>query len=279
MTASIASDYRLCAVQIPPEKILPPGEQSPQWRGAPRPRTENLEALQRSPPGARRSLPTPPPGYRWWWKPRTSTVRRVISTTTNLGRGIPRSRITAGCPDLSRPIDTTTGGGACGHRAPRIAGRQDRPLVRDEVVAALAAEEDGSPTALALKGSISSAVAIRLATILRTETGGKVPPPAPRGETVPCSSFNFADPIGVVPGIDTMDPHPEGRAIYLPAVHGATRGPQEMSSPYSPVRVAPAGRKPPEAPRDRKMGPVPVEQTCTKHVQNRSGIHPVFRRR
>ena len=46
------------------------------------------------------------------------------------------------------------------------------------MVAALAGEEDESPTALALKGAISSTVAIRLATTFTTETGGAVPPPA-----------------------------------------------------------------------------------------------------
>ena len=143
---------------------------------------------------------------------------------------------------LPRPNGTKTGGGACGHRAPSSAGREDRPLVHDEVVAALAAEEDESSIALALTGAISSAVAIRLATTFTTETGGVVLPPAPRREPVPDSSFNIADPIGAVPGIDRMDPDPEDRAIYLPTVHGATERTTEIVPPYSPVRATPAGQ-------------------------------------
>ena len=88
--------------------------------------------------------------------------------------------------------------------------------------AALAAEEDESPTALALNGASSFILAISLATTFKTETGGAVPPLAPRREPVPDSSLNIADPIGAVPGIDRMDTHPEGRAVYLPTVHGAT---------------------------------------------------------
>ena len=65
-------------------------------------------------------------------------------------------------------------------------------------------------------------MAIHLATTFTTETGGAVPPPPPRREPVPDSRFNIADPIGAVPGLDRMDPHPEGRAIYPPTVHGAT---------------------------------------------------------
>ena len=57
---------------------------------------------------------------------------------------------------------------------------------------------------------------------LTTETGGAVPPPAPRREPVPDSSLNIADPIGAVLGIGRMDPHSESRAIFLPTVHGAT---------------------------------------------------------
>ena len=62
------------------------------------------------------------------------------------------------------------------------------PLVRDEVVAARAAEEDESPTTLALKGDISSTVAIHLAKTFTTEMGSPVPPPAPRRELVPDST-------------------------------------------------------------------------------------------
>ena len=116
------------------------------------------------------------------------------------------------------------------------------PLVRDEVVAALAAKEDESSTALALKGPISSAVAIRLATKFTTETGGAVPPPAPRYEPIPDSIFNIPDPIGAVPGMDRMDPQPEGRAIYLPTVHGATGRTAENILPIRPVRAIPAGQ-------------------------------------
>ena len=90
------------------------------------------------------------------------------------------------------------------------------------MVAALAAEEDESQTALALEGAISSAMATRLATSFRIETGGAVPPLAPRREPVPDSSFNIADLMGAVPRIDRMDPHREFKSIYLPAVHGVS---------------------------------------------------------
>ena len=86
-------------------------------------------------------------------------------------------------------------------------------------MAALAVEKDQSPTALDLKGAISSAVAIFLATI---ETGGAVPPQEPRREPVPDSSFSIANAIVAVPGIDRMDPHPEGRSMYLSIVQVTT---------------------------------------------------------
>ena len=116
------------------------------------------------------------------------------------------------------------------------------PIVRDEVVAALAAKEDESPTALALEGAIGSAVAIRLATKFTTETGGAVPPPAPRREPVPDSSINIAYPLGAIPGIDRMDPHPEAEASSCQPFTVLQGGPQKMSSPYSPVRATPAGQ-------------------------------------
>ena len=64
--------------------------------------------------------------------------------------------------------------------------------MREEVVTALAAEEDDSPTAFALKGAITSAVDIRLAMKFTTETVGAVPSSAPNRETFPSSSYNFA---------------------------------------------------------------------------------------
>ena len=99
--------------------------------------------------------------------------------------------------------------------------------MRDEVVAVLSAEGDESATAFALKEGISSAVVSRLATMSTTETGGAVLRPTPRRETVPGSSHNFADPNGSVPGINMMDPHSEGKAIYLPTVHGVIGGTTE----------------------------------------------------
>ena len=195
-------------------------------RGAPRPRTENPEALLRPLPTRGQKTPSAsdttaglPAGggnrvqvlydallprlQTWMEESRAEELPQVVQIC--LYRTVPRL--------VAEHADTAL---------QALLDEKLDHLGREEVVAALAVEEDESPTALALKGAISSAVAIRLATTFTTETGGAVPPPAPRNEPVPDSIFNIADPIGAVPGIERMDPHPEGRAIYLPIVHGAT---------------------------------------------------------
>ena len=204
-------------------------------RGAPRPRTENPEALLRqlstrgpkTPSASDTTAGLPAGGGNCVQVlfdallPRLQTwVEQCLSeelpqvAQVCLDRTVPRLVAERADTPLQAPLDEKVS-----------------PLVRDEVMAALAAEEDESPTASALKGAISSAVAILLATTFTTEPGGAVPPPAPRREPVPDSSFNIADPIGAVPGMDRMDPHPEGRAIYLPTVHGATGGTTENVLP------------------------------------------------
>ena len=112
-----------------------------------------------------------------------------------------------------------------------------------EVVAAIAAEEDESPTALARMGAISTAVAIRLATKFTTETPDAVPPPGTRRETVPDPRNNIANPTGAVTGIDMTDPYSEDKSIYLLTGHGATGWPTENFLPTLASNGGPAGQK------------------------------------
>ena len=164
----------------------------PQWQRRPAPRTENPEALLR------------PPSTRGQKTPSTSDT-----TVGLLAGGVNRVQVLydALLPRLQTwkeeflaeelpqvvqvCLDRTEPKLVAEHADTALQALLDEkvaPLVRDEVVAAPAAEEDESPTELALKESISSAVAIRLATTFTTETRGAVPPPAPRREPVPDSS-------------------------------------------------------------------------------------------
>ena len=102
-------------------------------------------------------------------------------------------------------------------------------LVRREVVTALATVDNESLFGTALKGSISSAVADRLATTFPAEAG--VDARTQRDSTAPEFTLTHAEPIGAASGIDTMAPHPECRPIYLPPFYRATAGPAEIGPP------------------------------------------------
>ena len=96
-------------------------------------------------------------------------------------------------------------------------------LFRREVVTALATVDEKSPSRTALRGTIISAVADRLATTFPAEAG--VDGRAQRDSTAPDFTLTHAEPIGAAPQIGTMAPHPEGKNICLPPFYGAIGGP------------------------------------------------------
>ena len=245
-------------------------------RGAPRPRTENPEALLR-PPSTRgqKTLPlrTLPPGYR----PVGGTAYKCCTTrysrdykpgwrSSSLRKYLRSSRFawTERYQDWWRSMQTPRSKPCWTRRS---------PLVRDEVVAALIAEEDESAAALALKVAISSAVSIRLATTFTAETGGAVNPFQIQALT---SLIRSAPYPGLIGWTLTRRAEPSTSQPFT-VLQG---GPQKMP-PHTHWYGRPSrDRQPPGAPRDRESGPVPVEQKrCTRHAQDRSRIHPAFRRR
>ena len=112
-------------------------------------------------------------------------------------------------------------------------------LVRSEVATALATVDDESPSGTALKGAIGSAVADRLVKTFPAEAG--VDARAQRDSTAPDFTQTHAEPIGAAPGIGTMAPHPEGKAIYLPPCYGATGGLTDNGPPVLADTAGPRG--------------------------------------
>ena len=212
--------------------------------GAPRPRIDNPEALLR---------PPPPPGRK-----RSSSVSDITpGTATGTGNRV-QWMIDAIQPRLQAWVEEFLAeelpplAYVCLNRAvpdavdaqlrraiPPILDELIAPLMRKEVVAALATTGDASPTGTALKGAISSAVADRLATTFPTDAG--VSAPTLRDSTAPDPTFVHADPIGAAPGFGNMAPHPEGKPIYLPAFHGATGGPTDNGPPALADTASPRG--------------------------------------
>lgn len=99
------------------------------------------------------------------------------------------------------------------------------------MIAALAPEEDGSPTATDLKVSIKFAMAVLLATTFTSETFQAVPPQAPRVRAIPVSIRTFAEAVGGVPVLDMMEPHSDSKPIYLQASYGPESGAPEIVPP------------------------------------------------
>ena len=106
-------------------------------------------------------------------------------------------------------------------------------------MAALATEGGASPSGTALKETISSAVADRLATKFPTEAG--IDEPTPRDSTAPVATFKQAESISAVPRIGIMAPHREDKPIYLPRFMARQEGPHTMALPHSTLRQAPRG--------------------------------------
>lgn len=98
-------------------------------------------------------------------------------------------------------------------------------------MAFLAPESDGTLAARALEGAISSPVAVRLAITFTSETVRGAPSLATLGNAVPASLPNFSDTIQGVPGIERMEPHPEGKSIYLSTVTRSEGRATETSLP------------------------------------------------
>lgn len=94
------------------------------------------------------------------------------------------------------------------------------PLMRREVMAALATDTDALPTGPDLKVTISSSVADRQAKTFSTET--KEAAHETRAFTALVPTFSVANLIGAASGPVNMAPHPEAKAIYFPTFHGAT---------------------------------------------------------
>lgn len=113
------------------------------------------------------------------------------------------------------------------------------PLVRHEVVAALATNSDASQTGTALKEAISSALFDRLATTFLTETGEDAHATRPFTATVP--TCTIAHLIGAAFGSGNLAPHPECKTIYLPTFDGITGQPTENGPPALADTVAPRG--------------------------------------
>lgn len=125
-------------------------------------------------------------------------------------------------------------------------------LVCDELAGALVPKEDGFPAAPDLTGEISTAFSFRVCTISSSETAHAALLWVTHVRAEPVSTPSFADAVGDELGLDTINSHPEGKAIYLPAAHGAKRRTAESINRNSPIRAALWDRKPPGAPQDRK---------------------------